>query len=82
MKDPYEELGVARDADAAAIKAAYRDLAKRYHPDRNPGNARAEMRFKSAAQAYALLSDEEQRRRLGHRKRSVLELFDTLNFRA
>lgn len=63
MKDPYLVLNVPRDADQAAIKAAYRKLAKRLHPDRNPGDARAEQRFKEASQAYDLLSDPTKRRR-------------------
>lgn len=63
MKDPYLVLDVPRNADQAAIKAAYRKLAKRLHPDRNPGDARAEQRFKDASQAYDLLSDPTKRRR-------------------
>lgn len=61
--DPYEVLGVARDADADAIKRAYRTLALRYHPDRNPGDANAEERFKTISEAYATLRDPEARRR-------------------
>jgi len=63
MTDPYRVLNVPRDADPAAIKAAYRKLAKRLHPDRNPGDARAEQRFKEISQAYDLLSDPSKRRR-------------------
>ena len=63
MKDPYEVLGVARDASEEDIKRAYRDLAKKLHPDLNPGNADAERRFKEVAQANGLLSDSEQRKR-------------------
>lgn len=63
MTDPYRVLNVSRDADPAAIKAAYRKLAKRLHPDRNPGDARAEQRFKEISQAYDLLSDPSKRRR-------------------
>jgi len=61
MRDPYRVLGVPRDADAAAIKAAYRRLAKSHHPDRNPGDAQAERRFKEATQAYQLLGDPKTR---------------------
>ncbi len=61
--DPYEILGVARDADQAAIRTAYRKLAKKNHPDLNPGDAAAEERFKRISTANALLSDEEQRAR-------------------
>ncbi|HUF78177.1 MAG TPA: molecular chaperone DnaJ [Thermoanaerobaculia bacterium] len=62
-RDYYEILGVGRSADAAAIKSAYRKLAVQYHPDRNPGDAVAEERFKEAAEAYAVLSDAGQRAR-------------------
>jgi DnaJ-class molecular chaperone len=63
MDDPYRVLGVAKDADKAAIKAAYRKLAKQYHPDKKPGDAAAEKRFKEAGAAYDLLRDAEKRRR-------------------
>jgi molecular chaperone DnaJ len=61
-RDYYEVLGVGRDADLGAIKRAYRKLALRYHPDKNPGDKEAEDRFKEAAEAYAVLSDDEKRR--------------------
>ena len=67
--DYYETLGVARDADDAEIKKAYRKLAMRYHPDRNPGDAEAEQRFKEAAEAYEVLKDRQKRAtydRFGH----------------
>ena len=54
-KDPYEVLGVARDADAKTIKKAYRKLAARYHPDQNPDDPTAEDRFKEIAAAYSVL---------------------------
>jgi DnaJ-class molecular chaperone len=63
MKDPYAVLGVARQASAADIKAAYRRLAKRLHPDMSPGNGAHEQRFKEVAAAYDLLSDPEKRAR-------------------
>jgi DnaJ-class molecular chaperone len=59
--DPYRTLNVPRSADQAAIKQAYRKLAKLLHPDRNPGSARAEQRFKEVSQAYDLLSDPVKR---------------------
>jgi molecular chaperone DnaJ len=60
-RDYYEVLGVSRDADETAIKKAYRRLALQNHPDRNPGDAAAEARFKEAAAAYAVLSDPSKR---------------------
>lgn len=63
QQDYYEVLGVPRDADAAAIKSAYRKMAIQYHPDKNPGDAEAEARFKAAAEAYAVLSDPQKRQR-------------------
>src|SRR6187402_1439671 len=60
-KDFYATLGVPKSADQAAIKKAYRSLAKELHPDRNPGNASAEKRFKEVGEAYAVLSDKGQR---------------------
>ena len=61
-RDYYEVLGVSRDADDATLKKAYRQLAKKYHPDMNPGDAEAERKFKEASEAYAVLSDPEKRR--------------------
>lgn len=61
-RDYYEVLGVARDANEADIKKAYKRLAMKYHPDRNPDNKEAEANFKEAAEAYKILSDAERRR--------------------
>lgn len=61
-RDYYEVLGVDKNADDAAIKKAYRALAKKYHPDMNPGDAEAEKKFKEASEAYAILSDADKRR--------------------
>ena len=68
-RDYYETLGVSRDADAADLKKAYRVLAKKYHPDLNPGDATAEKNFKEANEAYECLKDADNRAaydRYGH----------------
>ncbi len=68
-RDYYEVLGVDRNADDATLKKAYRELAKKYHPDANPGNKEAEKKFKEASEAYSVLSDKEKRAnydRFGH----------------
>src|SRR5438105_1690229 len=63
MRDLYEVLGVTRDANASDIKKAYRTMAMKYHPDRNPGDGEAEEKFKEASTAYQVLCDDEQRAR-------------------
>ena len=60
-RDYYEVLGVDKSADANAIKKAYRSLAKKYHPDMNPGDKEAEAKFKEVNEAYAVLSDDEKK---------------------
>ncbi|HEY6242308.1 MAG TPA: molecular chaperone DnaJ [Pyrinomonadaceae bacterium] len=62
-RDYYEILGVTRTASEQEIKSAYRRLAVKYHPDKNPNDASAEEKFKEAAEAYGVLQDSEQRRR-------------------
>ena len=61
-RDYYEVLGVPKDADDAAIKKAYRQLAKKYHPDMNPGDKQAEQKFKESTEAYNVLSDQEKKK--------------------
>ena len=60
-RDYYEVLGVPKDADDDALKKAYRKLAKKYHPDANPGDKEAEAKFKEASEAYSVLSDPQKR---------------------
>jgi DnaJ-class molecular chaperone len=62
MADYYKVLGISRKADEKEIKAAYRKLARRYHPDVNPGSAEAEAKFKEVSEAYSVLNDPEKRR--------------------
>lgn len=63
MTDPYETLGVARTASDKEIRAAYRKIAKTCHPDLNPGDTAAEVRFKDVSAAYAIIGDKDKRRR-------------------
>ena len=68
-RDYYEVLGIEREATEQQIKSAYRKLALKHHPDRNPGDREAEERFKEAAEAYAVLADRDKRSlydRFGH----------------
>ena len=62
-RDYYEVLGIERNAGQQEIKSAYRKLAQKYHPDRNPGDKEAEEKFKEGAEAYAVLSDQDKRAR-------------------
>ena len=63
MKDYYEILGVNKNSSNDEIKKAYRKIAIKYHPDKNPDNKSAEDKFKEAAEAYSVLSDNEKRQR-------------------
>ncbi|MCW8926649.1 MAG: DnaJ domain-containing protein, partial [Xanthomonadales bacterium] len=60
-RDYYEVLGVPRDVDQAGLKRAYRKLAMKYHPDRNPDDANAQEQFKEAQEAYEILKDPQKR---------------------
>lgn len=68
FNDWYEILGVELDADPIEIKKAYRKAAKKYHPDKNPGNKEAEEKFKKAAEAYGILSDPEKRKEFDNKR--------------
>jgi molecular chaperone DnaJ len=72
-RDYYEVLGVAKSATDADLKKAYRVLAKKYHPDTNPGNAEAEAKFKEASEAYTVLSDPDKRRQYDQFGHSAFE---------
>ncbi len=83
-KDYYEILGVGRSSSADEIKSAYRKLAMKYHPDRNPGNKEAEESFKECAEAYEVLSDPQKRQRydqFGHQgvNQTGFSGFDNIN---
>src|ERR1700733_14267905 len=68
-RDYYEELGVAKGANADDLKKAYRKLAMQFHPDKNPGDTKAEQRFKDISEAYDVLKDDQKRAaydRYGH----------------
>jgi molecular chaperone DnaJ len=82
-RDYYEVLGVGRSASIDDIKKAYRKLALKYHPDKNPGDAEAEEKFKEAAEAYGVLSDDEKRARYdryGHQGVGGFSGFDPNQF--
>lgn len=85
-KDYYAVLGVERDADAATIKKAYRKLAQKHHPDKNPGDKVAEDKFKQVTEAYAVLSDTEKKRQYDqfgadgfHQRFSQEDIFRNVN---
>src|SRR6516225_9223931 len=72
-RDYYEVLGVARNAAPEAIKKAYRAMARKYHPDVNPGDKSAEKQFKEVQQAYDILSDQEKRALYDRHGRAAFE---------
>ncbi|HMB17195.1 MAG TPA: DnaJ domain-containing protein, partial [Pelovirga sp.] len=85
-KDYYSVLGIERDADTATIKKAYRKLAQKYHPDKNPGDTHAEEQFKQLTEAYAVLSDPEKKRQYDqfgdagfHQRFSQEDIFRNVN---
>lgn len=87
MSDFYEILGVNKDASASDIKSSYRKLAIKYHPDRNPGDQKAEQEFKKISEAYAVLSDPQKKKQYdnfgdsGFRERySSEDIFRGMNF--
>ena len=63
-RDFYDVLGVDKNASPDQLKSAYRKLAVKYHPDKNPGNKSAEEKFKEASEAYGILSDQEKKTKL------------------
>ena len=82
-RDYYEVLGIQKAAGLDEIKKAYRKMALKYHPDKNPGDAEAEEKFKEAAEAYGVLSDEEKRARYdryGHQATAGMGGFDPNQF--
>lgn len=86
-QDYYVTLGVDKNADAAVIKKAYRKLAQKYHPDRNPDDKAAEEKFKQITEAYAVLSDTEKRRQYDqfgsngfHQRYSQEDIFRNMDF--
>jgi molecular chaperone DnaJ len=81
-RDYYEVLGLRRDSAADEIKKSYRQLALKYHPDKNPGDAEAEKRFKEAAEAYEVLSDTNKRARYDRYGHAGLEGVGSQNFRS
>jgi len=85
-EDYYSTLGIERGADAATIKKAYRKLAQKYHPDKNPGNKKAEEQFKQLTEAYAVLSDTEKKQQYDqygdagfHQRFSQEDIFRNMN---
>ena len=87
MSDYYQILGVSRQASQSEIKSAYRKLAVKYHPDRNPDNKNAEVQFKTISEAYAVLSDNEKRKQYDtfgdsgfHQKYSSEDIFRGMDF--
>ena len=81
-KDYYEILGVKKKASEKEIKKAYRRLALKYHPDKNPGDKQAEEKFKEASEAYEVLHDPEKRKAYDTRGRQGLHDMGWEGFRA
>ena len=82
-QDYYQILSLGREASEQEVKSAYRKLALKYHPDRNPDNPEAEEKFKEASEAYSVLSDSEKRNsydRFGHDGVAGADAFDPSQF--
>jgi len=79
-RDYYEVLGIVREADGEEIQRAYRKLAMQYHPDRNVGDAEAELKFKEAAEAYEILRDPDKRQRYDRYGHAGLEGLNVPHF--
>ena len=72
-RDYYDVLGVQKDSDSSTIKSAYRKMAMKFHPDRNPGDTEAEKNFKEASEAYEVLSNNEKRQAYDNYGHSAFE---------
>ena len=77
MRDLYDTIGVSKDSSKDEIRKAYRKLALKYHPDRNPDDKEAEKNFKEAAEAYAVLSDDQKRSRYNQFGHAGIGMGDT-----
>ena len=71
-QDYYDVLGVSKDVDSGSLKSAYRKLAMKYHPDKNPGDTNAEKKFKEVSEAYEVLSNTEKEKHMMHMDTTLL----------
>ena len=79
-RDFYEVLGVPKNADEGALRKAYRQMAMKYHPDRNPDDRSAEEKFKEASEAYEVLSDADKRGRYDRFGHQGINIFVSINY--